>query len=214
MRKLILIWTVILIVSSQTTIFAQFSRGYQMTFGKNRVQYNDFLWTFYRFKNFDTYYYLGGQELAQYTGRVAENEIAEIEQLFDYKINGRFQFIIYNKLTDFEQSNIGLGSEDLNTNTGGLTKIVGNKVLVYYDGDYRHFKEQLRAGIAQVLINQLLYGGSVKERVQSAALINFPDWYIKGLVNYVAKGWPLENDNQLRSLIIGKGVKTLMPFVI
>ena len=207
MRKLILIWTVILLVSCQTSLFAQFSRGYQMTFGKNRVQYTDFLWTFYRFKNFDTYYYLGGQELAQYTGRVAENEIADIEQLFDYKINGRFQFIIYNKLTDFEQSNIGLGSEDLNTNTGGLTKIVGNKVLVYYDGDYRHFKEQLRAGIAQVLINQLLYGGSVKERVQSAALINFPDWYIKGLITYVAKGWPLENDNQLRSLIIDKGVK-------
>ncbi|MFM7016947.1 MAG: hypothetical protein ACKOX3_11540 [Bacteroidota bacterium] len=186
---------------------AQFSRGYQMSFGKNRVQYTDFLWTFYRFKNFDTYYYLGGQELAQYTGRVAENEITEIEQLFDYKINGRFQFIIYNKLTDFEQSNIGLGTDELNTNTGGLTKIAGNKVLVYFDGDYRHFKEQLRAGISQVLINQLLYGGSIKERVQSAAMINFPDWYIKGLVTYVAKGWPLDNDNQLRQLINEKGAK-------
>lgn len=186
---------------------AQFSRGYQMNFGKNRVQYNDFLWTFYRFKNFDTYFYLGGQELAQYTGRVAENEITDIEQLFDYKINGRFQFIIYNKLTDFEQSNIGLGSEDLNTNTGGLTKIIGNKVLVYYDGDYRHFREQLRAGIAQVIINQLLYGGSIKERFQSAALINFPDWYIKGLTTYVAQGWPLECDNQLRNLITNNGAK-------
>ncbi len=194
-------------VNLPSNVFAQFSRGYQMSFGKNRVQYSDFLWTFYRFKNFDTYYYLGGQELAQYVGRVSDDEIAEIEQLFDYKINGRFQFVIFNKLTDFEQSNIGLGSEDLNTNTGGLTKIVGNKVLVYFDGDYRHFKEQLRAGISQVLINQLLYGGSIKERVQSAALINFPDWYIQGLINYIAKGWPLESDNKLRDLINEKNTK-------
>jgi len=27
-----------------------------MTFGKNRVQYNDFYWEYYRFKRFDTYF--------------------------------------------------------------------------------------------------------------------------------------------------------------
>ena len=63
---------------------AQFTRGVQMNFGKNRVQYNDFLWTFYRFKNFDTYYYLGGQELAVYVGRTADSEIAEIEKYYCY----------------------------------------------------------------------------------------------------------------------------------
>jgi hypothetical protein len=87
---------------------AQFTRGTQMTFGKNRVQYIDFLWSFYRFKNFDTYFYLGGQELALYTGRTAEEEIKDLEKIFDYRINGRFQFMIYNKLSDLRQSNIGL----------------------------------------------------------------------------------------------------------
>jgi hypothetical protein len=181
-----------------TGAYAQFTRGYQMTFGKNRVQYNDFLWTYYRFANFDTYYYLGGQELAQYTGRVADKEIAEIEQLFDYRINGRFQFVIYNKLSDFKQSNIGLEGEEANTNTGGLTKIIGSKVLIYFDGDYRHFREQIRAGVAQVMINQLMYGGSIKDRLQSAVLLNLPDWYVQGLISYVAKGWTVEDDNRMR----------------
>lgn len=104
------------------------------------MQYNDFLWTFYRFKGFDTYFYLGGQELAIYAGRTAEADIAEIEKLFDYRINGRFQFMIYNRLTDLKQSNIGLEGEEQNTNTGGLTRIVGSKILVYFDGDYRHFR--------------------------------------------------------------------------
>ena len=109
--RLLLLFTCWMLIYPSTTQ-AQFSRGTQMTFGKNRVQYNDFLWTFYRFKNFDTYYYLGGQELAIYAGRTADQEIEEIEKLYDYKISGRFQFLIYNKLSDFKQSNLGLEGDE------------------------------------------------------------------------------------------------------
>lgn len=188
---------------------AQFNRGVQMNFGKNRVQYNDFLWTFYRFTNFDTYFYLGGQELAIYTGRTADAEIAEIEKLFDYRINGRFQFMIYNRLTDLRQSNIGLEGEEQNTNTGGLTRIVGNKVLVYFDGDYRHFREQIRAGVAQVMINQLMYGGNIKDRLQSAVLLHLPEWYINGLVSYASRGWTLQDDNHMRDMLASRKFKNL-----
>ena len=194
--KLALLLSFCLLMASPSN--AQFTRGSQMTFGKNRVQYNDFLWTFYRFKNFDTYFYLGGQELAVYTGRTADDEIADIEKLFDYRINGRFQFIIYNRLSDLKQSNIGLDGEEVSTNTGGLTRIVGNKVLIYFDGDYDHFRQQIRAGVAQVMINQLMYGGSVRDRLSSAVLLNLPDWYVKGLIEYVATGWTTEDDNRMR----------------
>src|SRR3982750_1645086 len=88
-----------LLLFTAGTIQAQFSRGTQMSFGKNRVQYNEFYWTFYRFKNFDTYFYLGGQELAAFVGKTGDNEIADIEKLLDYRTEGRLQFIIYNKLS-------------------------------------------------------------------------------------------------------------------
>ena len=205
LRRLMAVCLCLLVLAPAAN--AQFTRGVQMNFGKNRVQYNEFLWTFYRFKNFDTYFYLGGQELAVYTGRTAEADIAEIEQLFDYRINGRFQFMIYNRLTDLKQSNIGLEGEEQNTNTGGLTRIVGNKILVYFDGDYRHFREQIRAGIAQVMINQLMYGGSIKDRLQSAVLLNLPEWYVNGLVAYVAKGWTAVEDDRMRDAIMSSRFK-------
>lgn len=181
---------------------AQFTRGTQMTFGKNRVQYNEFLWSFYRFKNFDTYFYLGGQELATFTGRTADAEIEDIEKLFDYRINGRFQFMIYNKLSDLKQSNIGLEGEEQQYNTGGLTKISGTKIMLYYNGDYRDLRRQIRAGVAQVMINQLMFGGSIKDRLQSAVLLNLPDWYVQGLISYVSQGWTVEDDNRMRDGII------------
>ncbi len=195
------------LLSLATDSQAQFTRGVQMNFGKNRVQYNDFLWTFYRFKGFDTYFYLGGQELAIFTGRTAEADIAEIEKLFDYRINGRFQFMIYNRLSDLKQSNIGLEGEEQNTNTGGLTRIVGNKVLIYFDGDYRHFREQIRAGVSLVMINQLMYGGSIKDRLQASVLLNLPEWFVNGLVAYVARGWTVTEDGKMRDAVLSRKYK-------
>ena len=83
-----------------TELSAQFYHRYQTTFRKNRVQYNDFFWTFYRFKNFDTYFYVGGKELAQFVGKNADKEIQDVELLFDFKTIGRLQFIIFNRYDD------------------------------------------------------------------------------------------------------------------
>ena len=177
---------------------AQFYQGYQNTFGKNRVQHQEFLWTFYRFKNFDTYFYVGGKDHARFVGQHADKEIERIEQLFDFRSSGRLQFIIFNRYSDMKQSNIGLEGEEVTGNTGGLTRVIGNKVLIYFDGDHEHLLEQIRAGIAQVLFQQLMYGGNLKDRIQSAVLLTVPVWFEKGLIAYVSKGWGPEQDNLMR----------------
>ncbi len=176
-----------------------------MKFGKNRVQFEDRFWSFMRFKNYDTYYYLGGLELATFTGRTAQKDLEEIEKLFDYKLDGRIQFIIYNKLGDAKQSNIGLETEEDNTsNTGGSTRIVGNKVFLYFTGDHIAFHKQIRAGIAKVLLDQIMYGGDIKDRLQNSALLALPDWYLNGLISYVSSPWDPEIDNRVRDGVVSK----------
>ncbi|MFN5224539.1 MAG: hypothetical protein ACK5DJ_10160 [Bacteroidota bacterium] len=177
---------------------AQFYQGYQTTFGKNRVQYQEFLWTFYRFKNFDTYFYVGGKEHARFVGQHADKEIERIEQLFDFRSSGRIQFIIFNRYSDMKQSNIGLEGEEVTGNTGGLTRVIGNKVLIYFDGDHGHMLEQIRAGVAQVLFHQLMYGGNFRDRIQSSVLLTIPAWFERGLIAYISKGWGAEQDDILR----------------
>ncbi len=183
---------------------AQFYNGYEMQFGKNRVQYDQRFWSFMRFKNFDTYYYLGGLEIAAFTGRTADKHLEDIERIFDYKLDGRIQFIIYNKLGDAKQSNIGLQTDETNNNTGGLTRIVGNKVFLYFTGDHEKLAEQIRAGIAQVLLDQIMYGGDLRERIQNSALLNLPDWYLSGLISYISRGWDVDIDNKMRDGVLTK----------
>ncbi len=180
---------------------AQFYQGYQTEFGKNRVQYTEFLWTYYRFEKFDTYFYVGGMENALFVGRTAESHIEEIERMFDYRLDGRIQFILYNKLSDLKQSNIGL-QEESSYNTGGYTRIVGNKVLLYFDGNHENLIRQMREGIAQVIIDQLMFGGDIKERLQNAVLLTLPGWYVQGLISYASVEWTVEMDNKLRDAIL------------
>ncbi|MDQ3110842.1 MAG: hypothetical protein M3R17_13195 [Bacteroidota bacterium] len=176
---------------------AQFYNGSQTDFGQNRVQYQDFKWNFYKFPKYEVYYNTGGKELAIYVARAAKRHIAEIEKFFDYTVDDRIQFIVYNKQEDFKQSNVGLTTEN-GTNVGGVTHIVGRKVFLYYEDDHISLEQQIRAGIAEVLINQMMYGGNMRDMVKNSTLLNLPEWYTRGLISYVAKGWDSETDNRVR----------------
>ncbi|MBL7111815.1 MAG: PD40 domain-containing protein [Bacteroidales bacterium] len=199
---ILLIITSILIFSPQVS--GQFYYGHQMDFGKNRVQFNDFYWYFYRYEDFDTYFNQQGKNLANYTSDYLHKEISRIESFFDYELENRLIFIVYNKLTDFRQSNIGLVTGKDDYNTGGVTKIINNKVFIYFDGDHKKFEEQISAAITEVLINEMLYGNQLRENVTNSTLIELPDWYLKGLISYVSVNWDTQIEDEVKDGILNE----------
>lgn len=180
---------------------AQFYNGSQMSFGKSRVQYGDFLWTYYQMPDYDIYFYLNGKELANYTARFAKEMFPKLEEELDNRYTDKIQFIIFNSLTDLKQSNIGLIS-DQEYNIGGITHIIGNKVFVYFDGNYHNFEKQLKAGMARMLIDQAINGGSYGRQVANSTVMNMPSWYIDGLVSYLSEDWDTEIDNYVREGVL------------
>lgn len=183
---------------------AQFYNGSQLTFGKSRVQFKNFLWAYFRFEKFDTYYYLNGKELAIYTAEYADTHIKEIETELQSTLENKVQFIIFNNLTDLKQSNIGLESDWDSYNTGGITKITGGKVMIYFDGNYDHFERQIRAGIAQVILNEMIYGTGIGSQIKNNAIFTMPEWYLNGLVSYISEKWNPEVDNLVKDAMLNK----------
>ena len=122
---------------------AQFYNGMDMPFGKNRVQWTDFHWSYYMNDNFDVYFYQGGNDLARYAQAYAKEQIPLLETRLNSRFSKKIQFIVFNSMGDFKQSNINLDEEE-NGNTGGITKIIGSKVILYFDGDYTHFEAQIQ----------------------------------------------------------------------
>jgi hypothetical protein len=184
---------------------AQFYNGHQMSFGKNRVQYNDFYWQYFRFEKFDTYFYVSGDRLAAYVSRMAFEEIERAEFDLEEVLQSRLVFIIYNKQSEFYQSNIGLVSGSEENNIGGVTRIINNKVFLFYEGDHKALRRQMRASIAEILLNQMLYGGNFRNRMTNSAVLNFPEWYLNGLTSFLAYDDDLEAEEAIRKgMLSGK----------
>jgi Tol biopolymer transport system component len=203
-NSILLTNTVLVFVFLISPLFlkAQFYTGSQLTFGKNRVQYGEeILWSFYRFEKFDVYFYTEGKELAEYAAKYATDEIKKIENKLEFDIKDKIQFVVFNKLTDLKESNIGLLSDD-QYNIGGITHIVGKKVIIYYSGDHEDYERQIRQGIANIAVNQMLYGTGIGSNIKNTTLLNLPDWYLKGLISYLSEDWNTDIDNYVRDGIL------------
>ncbi|MFA8301258.1 MAG: hypothetical protein ACEPOV_13910 [Hyphomicrobiales bacterium] len=185
---------------------AQFYNGSQMTFGKNRVQYDKFIWTYYRMEKMDIYFYQEGKELAEYTGKYAIKEITKAENLLKTELIEKMQFLVFNNYSDFRQSNIGLKEEE--NKTGGRARIYGNKVMLYFNGSHNHLEQQIKEGISLVLFRQMVFGSSLFSQVKNNTLVQFPIWYEQGLISYISNSWSIKSDNQLRDLLLTKRIKS------
>ena len=197
-KKLFILALTILCLLQVTPASGQFYNGMQMTFGKNRVQYKDFYWTYFRFEDIDCYYNEFGREVAEYACTVAEQKLNEIQDYFDYTLDKRPILIIYNKKNDFRQSNVGLISTEEDYNVGGYSRVIKNKVMLWFNGDHEEFSKLIASAIAEVVVYEMLYNAEMHDKVTSNTEIQVPAWYIKGLVNYVAFDWDSETDNKVR----------------
>jgi hypothetical protein len=181
------------------------SQNSQDQFGKNRIQYKDFEWKFLSTINFDVYYYKGGEELAVNAARYAEEDFARITELIGFSPYTKLKLIVYNSVSDLEQSNIGL--VEPNYMAGGQTNFVKAKLEIAFQGSQIHFKKEISQGIASLMINIMMYGGSLREIVQSSYLLSLPDWFVNGAATYISEGWSIELDNYMRDAFLNRNIK-------
>ncbi|WP_298715889.1 hypothetical protein [Chitinophaga sp.] len=168
-------------------------------FGQNRVQYKNFKWRFYTTRHFNTYFAQNGLELGKYVAQAAERELPQLEEFMEFTFRQKVNIIVYNNFAEFKQSNVGIGVDW--QNTGGVTKLVGNKLLVYFDGDHANLRRQIRQGIARVMLETLLFGEDIGEFAGNAVLMDFPNWFTDGFIAYAAENWNPQLDDQLKAAL-------------
>ena len=166
-------------------------------FGKNRVQFKKFKWSYYQTKNFNIYYHQNGEELAKFIAQSAEKELPQMEAAAEYSLQRRANIVLYNDFAEMQQSNIGLGIEW--QNTGGGTKLVNNKMVVYFEADHQKLRLQVRHGIAQILTENRLFGDDIGEVAGNQALLDLPKWLTDGYMSYLAQNWSTELDDEMKS---------------
>ncbi|QNL21703.1 PD40 domain-containing protein [Hyphobacterium sp. CCMP332] len=169
-------------------------------FGMNRVNYKKVDWDVFVSENFEIYYYRGGQRHARFATLYAESQFKKITDLIDFSPYTRIRLFIYNSKNDLKQSNIDYSIPYYEA--GGETNLVNRSIEVAFPGTNEEFEYDLKFGIAKTLINEMMYGGSFKDVVQSSYLLSLPTWFVDGAAEYASRGWSIEMDDYVRDLII------------
>lgn len=182
----------------------------QETFGKNRVQYKTFNWKIFRTTNFEIYHYQGGADLAKLTAQYAESEFDKITDVLGWTPYNRVKIFLYNSPAELEQSNMGLTTMD-NRDDQKLD-LAQSRVEIAYIGDQLGFRKKLVNDISLLFIYDMLYGGNMKEALQSSLLLTVPEWFMTGAAAYISEGWSPELNDYMRDFFKNRNVRkpTLM----
>lgn len=179
-------------------------------FGKNRVQHKKFTWRFYETPNFNTYFNVGGNDIAKFAAQVAEEELQQIEEAVEYALQRKANIIIYNDYNDFKSSNIGLGIDWMSS--GGVTKLVNNKIVLYFNGNHNDLRRSIREGIVKTLVDNQLFGDDIGEFASNQALLDLPQWLVDGYVRFHAENWSPEKDDLLKDALMSGEYKNFYQF--
>jgi hypothetical protein len=177
----------------------------QAEFGQNRIQKREFNWKVLISSNFEMYYYGDSQTIAKNSLEYAESEFDRLSGLLGYSPYSRTKIFFYNSPGEMFQSNANLNlTGEINPIENNLSK---SKIEVAYTGEATSFKKVLINKIAEIFVYEMLYGGSLKDALQSSILLTLPDWFISGVSAYAANGWSNEMDDFMRDAILKKRVK-------
>ncbi len=205
MQKSVLVLSFILLLFS--TVHSQVS---SVEYGKNRVQYKKFKWKFYQTDNFNVHFIEGGEALGKMAAKSAEEILPVLEDFVEYGLQRRANIVVYNSFTDFRQSNIGIGIDW--QNTGGVTKLVNNKMIIYFDGNLNNLERQIKQGVAQILVENLLFGDDLGEFASNQTLLDLPKWLTEGYIAYAAENWSTTLDDKLKSSLLSGNYKNFYQF--
>lgn len=199
-------YSVFFILIVLPTVFA-FSQQTREVFGKNRLQYIDFDWKYYSSLNFDVYFYGKGGKSARKAIEYLEEEFERITDIVGYSPYFKAKIFIYNSIAEMQQSNVGVNSAS--HRVGGQTDFVKTYIEIANPGSVIGLKQELVLGLSELILNDMLFGGSLSDMWQNTYLMSLPDWFVQGAITYLAKGWDVEMDDRVRDLMSSGAINKL-----
>lgn len=176
------------------------ARAQYFAFGKNKVQYRNFEWSYIQSRHFDVYFTEGGEYLARFTADASEAAYETIRKDFNYEINNRISIIVMKSHNDFQQNNVI--AEYLPEGVGGVTELYKNRIVLPFEGDYRKFRHVIHHELIHAVVNDMIYGGSIQNAISNNIRVQVPLWFNEGIAEYQALEWDTNSDMFLMDAVI------------
>ena len=169
-------------------------------FGKNKIQYSQFDWSYIKTDHFDIYFYEDGRELATFVAEESEAAYAQLSEDLNYKLRNRVPVLLFNSHHDFEQTNVI--TEMIEEGVAGFTEYFKNRVVIHFDGSYEAFRHLIHHELTHAVTYDMVRGGVLESLASSQFLFNLPLWVPEGMAEYSSSGWDTEADMYMRDATI------------
>ena len=171
-------------------------------YGKNQVNWENHNWHYIRSAHFDVYYYQpGGDYVATFTAKAAEDALTQIQKDLRHRISDRITILVYQSHNDFAVNNaapLGENAEGI----GGVTELFKNRVIIPFTGDYSDYRRLVHHELTHAVINDMFYGGSIQNIIANNIQLEIPLWFNEGISEYGALGWDTNSDMYVRDAIM------------
>jgi len=168
------------------------------TFGKNKIQYDDFDWEVLSSDHIDLYYYPDERELALIALEEAEKGFDFLSRKFSYVPKERIPMVVFASHQHFEQTNIV--PFFIPEGVAGFTEFLKGRVALPFNGSYADFHHVIRHELVHVF--QARKGAHIKRLHPRGHEWNSPFWFTEGLAEFWSGPWNAEGDLVVRDLLL------------
>jgi hypothetical protein len=162
------------------------AQGSQWIPENHRIQYQKFQWKYVGSSNFEVYYFDKNEALAKSTLSHLEAEFGRITELLSYSPYQKVKIFLYPNHETWLQSNSGISlANSTDVSDENLSKF---RVEIAFKDNLSSFKQEITKQVVRVYLHDLLFGGSVRDVLQSSLLLNVSDWFVLGMSAYIASG--------------------------
>lgn len=173
-----------------STVFAQVKQEQRY----NRFQYHSYKWRVFHTKAFHIYFPKGNDSLCACVTQELPEAMKRVKRNMGTTLLKTPNVVIYRSTDQLYESNIGLYESEPKTLPVFIAK--GTRLVLAYDGNYTHLKEQLYEALARTIWEaQLQEGGDAAKPATGQEAI--PSWFKEGAIRYFATGWTIAAEDAL-----------------
>ncbi|MDD3730971.1 MAG: hypothetical protein PHU88_01175 [candidate division Zixibacteria bacterium] len=184
-----------------TLAYTSLSFSQETYFGKNKVRYKNFDWSYIQTRHFDIHFYEEAYPIAKFAAEVMESSYVAISSELNYKIQKRVPVFLYNSQNDFQQTNIIPNL--LPEGVGGFTTVSKNRIVAPFNGSYEDFRHVLHHELTHAVTFDMLYGNLFTSLLSLRRLFDMPLWFSEGYAEYSSRGqWDYFTDMFIRDATI------------
>jgi hypothetical protein len=164
-------------------------------FGENKVQTRDYQFRSYETEHFRVLFYQGGEGLAEFAGRSAEEYYAQTS-----KDLGKTPLILYLSPGQFSETNVIL--DVIGEGVGGFSELIKNRIVIPFDGSYNDLHHVVGHELTHIFEFKMYYQSRLASLLGAIDEFSVPLWVSEGFAEFQS-GWVnVSSDAFMRDLVI------------